>query len=67
MRSARIRGRQSLAIARIDNPYSLLQVFGRGHVITKSGAVAYVTHCTKEIMVMWNDTSLFVDPIQLCH
>ncbi len=26
-------------------PYSLLQVFGRGHVITKNGAVVYVTRC----------------------
>jgi hypothetical protein len=28
------------AIAGVDNPYSLLQVFGRGHMITKSRAVA---------------------------
>jgi hypothetical protein len=34
------------AIAGADNPYSLLQVFGRGHMITKSGgAVTYVTRC----------------------
>jgi hypothetical protein len=33
------------AIAGADNPYSLLQVFGRGHVIAKNGAVAYVTRC----------------------
>jgi hypothetical protein len=33
------------AIAGADNPYSLLQVFRRGHVITKSRAVAYVTRC----------------------
>jgi hypothetical protein len=33
------------AIAGADNQYSLLQVFRRGHVITKSGAVAYVTRC----------------------
>jgi hypothetical protein len=33
------------AIAGVDNPYSLLQVFGRGHVISKSGGVAYVTRC----------------------
>ena len=32
-------------IARADNPYSLLQIFGRGHVIAKSGYVAYVTRC----------------------
>jgi hypothetical protein len=64
------------AIAGADNPYSLLQVFGRGHVITKSGAVTYVTRCnpvevlprvssdyTEEIPVTWNGTSLYVDPI----
>jgi hypothetical protein len=59
-----------------DNPYSLLQVFGRGHVISKSKAVAYVTRCNpvevlprvssncmEEIPVTWNNTSLYVDPI----
>ncbi len=64
------------AIAGADNPYSLLQVFGRGHMISKSGAVAYVTrcnpvevlprvsgNCTEEIPVTWNGTSLYVDPI----
>jgi hypothetical protein len=64
------------AIARADNPYSLLQVFGQGHVITKSGVVTYVTRCnpvelvprvspnsTKEILITWNDTTLFVDHI----
>ncbi len=30
------------AITGADNPYSLLQVFGRGHVIINSGALAYV-------------------------
>jgi hypothetical protein len=58
------------AIAGTDNPYSLLQVFGRGHVIAKNGAVTYVTrcnpvevlprvsnNCTEEIPVTWNDTS----------
>jgi hypothetical protein len=34
------------AIAGADNnPYSLLQVFGCGHIITKSEAVAYATQC----------------------
>ncbi len=59
-----------------DNPYSLLQVFRHGHIITKSRAVAYVTwcnpmevvprvspNCTEEIPVTWNNTSVFVDPI----
>ncbi len=64
------------AIAGADNPYSLLQVFERGHMITKSRAVAYVTrcnpvevlprvssNCTEEIPITWNGTSLYVDPI----
>ncbi len=33
------------AITGADNPYSLLQVFGRGNMIPTSGAVAYVTRC----------------------
>ncbi len=63
------------AIAGVDNPYSLLQVFGRGHVIW---VVAHVMRCnpvdvlllprvslkcTEEILVTWNNISLFVDPI----
>ncbi len=65
-----------VAIAGADNPYNLLQVFGRRHVITKSRAMAYVTrcnlvealprmssNCTEEIPVTWNNTSLNVDPI----
>ncbi len=57
------------AIAAADNHYSLLQVFGHDHIITKRRAVAYVTwcnpgevvpkmssNCTEEIPVMWNDT-----------
>ncbi len=64
------------AIAGSDNPYSLPQIFGRGHAIAKSGAVAYVTRCnpvevlprisdicTEEILVTWRNGSLFVDPI----
>jgi hypothetical protein len=35
------------AIAGADNPYSLLQVFGRGNVITKSGAVGYLMRCNQ--------------------
>jgi hypothetical protein len=67
---------QLKAIAGAGNPYSLLQVFGQGHVITKTRAVAYVTicnpmevlprvspNCTEEIPVTWNGTSLYVDPI----
>jgi hypothetical protein len=65
------------AIAWADNPYSLLQVFGRGHVITKSRDVSYMmrcnpvevlprvsSNCTEEIPVTWNNTS-FRGPNQL--
>ncbi len=64
------------AIAGEDNPYSLLQVFSRGHVITKSRAVVYMTrcnpvevlsrvslNCAEEIRLTWKNTRLFVDPI----
>ncbi len=61
------------AIAGADNPYSILQVFGRGHVIAKNRAVARCNpvevlprvsnNCTEEISVTWNGTSLYVDPI----
>jgi hypothetical protein len=57
-------------------PYSLLQVFGRSRIITKSKALLYVTKCNPVevvprvssqlhggIPVTWNRTSLFVDPI----
>jgi hypothetical protein len=33
------------AITGADNPSSLIQVFRRGHIIAKSGAVAFVTRC----------------------
>jgi hypothetical protein len=26
-------------------PYSLMQVFGRGHLVTRNGATVYVTRC----------------------
>jgi hypothetical protein len=64
------------AIAGADNPYSLLQVFGRVHVIAKNRAVAYVTRCNpvqvlprvssncmEEIPITWNGTSFYVDPM----
>ena len=66
------------AIAGASNPYSLIQVFGRGHTVATSGAVAYVTrcnpvevmprvsgNCTEEIPVTWGNSSVFVDPISL--
>jgi hypothetical protein len=57
------------SLAGAENPYSLMQVFGRGHQITKNGATVYVTKCqpvevvprqhtdcTNEIPVTFNDT-----------
>jgi hypothetical protein len=43
------------AIAGVDSPYSLLQVFGKGHVITKIGAVAYMTryHPVEELHIRY--------------
>ncbi len=66
------------SLAGAENPYSLMQVFGRGHQITKNGATVYVTKCqpvevvprqhtdcTNEIPVTFNETEVFVDPISL--
>jgi hypothetical protein len=33
------------SIAGAENPYSLMQVFGRGHQVTRNGATVYVTRC----------------------
>jgi hypothetical protein len=64
------------SIARAENPYSLMQVFGRGHQVTRNGAMVYVTrcqaadvlprthtNCTNEIPALLNRTNVFVDPI----
>jgi hypothetical protein len=64
------------AIAGADNPYSLITVFGRGHLAIKAGGAVYVTrcspvevvprshgNCTEEIPVTVNGTDAFVDPI----
>jgi hypothetical protein len=64
------------AIARADNPYSLITIFGRGHLAIKAGGAVYVTrcspleviprshrNCTEEIPVTVNGTDAFVDPI----
>jgi hypothetical protein len=64
------------AITEADSPYSLLQIFGRGHMIAKTGSLAYVTrcnpvevlpwissNCTEEILVKWTKSIYFVDPI----
>jgi hypothetical protein len=66
------------SLAGAENPYSLKQVFGRGHQITRNGATVYVTkcqavevvprqhtECTNEIPVPFNETEVFVDPISL--
>ncbi len=63
-------------IAGADNPYSLITIFGRGHLAIKAGSAVYVTrcapvevlprsheNCTEEIPVMLNGTEVFVDPI----
>jgi hypothetical protein len=64
------------AIAGADNPYSLITIFGRGHLAIKAGGAVYVTrcspvevlprshrNCTEEIPVTVNETDAFVDPI----
>jgi hypothetical protein len=64
------------AIAGADNPYSLITIFGRGHLAIKAVGAVYVTrcspveviprshrNCTEEIPVTVNGTDSFVDPI----
>jgi hypothetical protein len=64
------------SIAGAKNPYSLMQVFGRGNQVTCNGATVYVTrcqatevlprthtNCTNEIPMVLNGTNVFVDPI----
>ncbi len=34
------------AIAGADNPYSLITIFGRGHLAIKAGGAVYVTRCS---------------------
>jgi hypothetical protein len=64
------------AIAGADNPYSLITIFGRGHLAIKAGGAVYVLrcspvevvprshgNCTEEIPVTVNGTDAFVDPI----
>jgi hypothetical protein len=65
---------ESIAVA--ENPYSLMQVFRRGHQVTRNGATVYVTrcqatevlprthtNCTNEIPAVLNGTNVFVDQI----
>jgi hypothetical protein len=64
------------SIAGAENPYSLMQLFGRGHQVTRNGATVYMTrcqatevlprthtNCTNEIPAVLNRTNVFVDPI----
>ena len=64
------------SITGVENPYSLMQVFGRGHQVTCNGATVYVsrcqamdvlprthTNCTNEIPAILNGTNVFADPI----
>jgi len=66
------------AVAGTDNQYSLLQLFGPGHQVSRAGATVYVTkcypvsvtprsprNCTHEIPVTYNNTEYFVDPVSL--
>ncbi len=60
----------------VENPYSLMQVFGRGHQVTRNRGTVYVTrcqamdvfprthtNCTNEIPAILNGTNMFVDLI----
>jgi hypothetical protein len=64
------------AVAGADNPYSLISIFGRGHLAINAGGAVYVTkcspvevvprihsNCTEEIPDTVNGTDAFVDPI----
>ncbi len=64
------------SITGVENPYSLVQVFGRGNQVTCNGAMVYVTrcqatdvlprthtNCTNEIPAILNRTNVFADPI----
>ena len=63
-------------LAGTDNPYALLDTYGRGHTIQVAGAAAYVTkcapvqatradfkNCTLEVPVRVDDGLRFADPI----
>jgi hypothetical protein len=64
------------AAAGADNPYSLIVIFGRGHLTIKAGGTVYITrckpvkvvprshrNCTDEISALHKGTEIFVDPI----
>jgi hypothetical protein len=63
------------SITAAENPYSLMQLFGRGHQVTRKGATVYVTrcqptevtprthiNCTNEIPAELNVSHIFMDP-----
>ncbi len=37
------------SIAGAENPYSLIQIFERGHQVTRNGATVYVTKCRRRL------------------
>jgi hypothetical protein len=64
------------AVSGADNPYSLIAIFGRGHLAIKAEGPVYVTRCapvedmprshknsTKEIHTLHNGIEILVDPI----
>jgi len=64
------------SIAGTDNPFSLMQDFGKGHSVVKAGSTVYVTkcqpvsvrprrdeNCTHEIPAFFGNEKVFVDPI----
>jgi hypothetical protein len=64
------------SITGVENPYSLMQVFGRGHQVNRNGATVYMTRCqttdvlprphpnyTNEIPAILYGTNVFADPI----
>jgi hypothetical protein len=64
------------AVAGADKPYSLITIFGRGHLAIKAGDDVYITRCApvevlprshkncmEEIPVTLNGTEACVDPI----
>jgi hypothetical protein len=64
------------SITGVENPYSLMQVIGRGHQVTRNGATVYTTrcqatdmlprthtNCTNEIPAILNGTNVFADLI----
>ncbi len=81
IRSATCVNRREIAHTRLetmagaDNPYSLVAIFGRGHLAIKAGRAVYVTrcapvevvprshrNCTEEILAVLNGMEIFVDP-----